>query len=414
MSTPPPATIPVNRRRPPLTFLQKAALLIAAAFAGLVLVIVILNLFPAGTNTATLAAAQAWGFFGAQLVLLSLLATVLALWVASRSGLRRRITATLATASVLMLVASVAILGTIMGATAGAGGHINPFKALVFEKDSTTPDATISYAQIGGQDLTLQVFRSDKSGSKAPVMMYIHGGGWALGTADETAATSRWYANQGFLVINVNYRLSTPEHPTWDEAPADVACALTWTAAHAAHYGGDPKRLTVTGDSAGGNLSIGLGWSASQGKASSTCSQEGPVPIPQAVIGAYPVLDPEDFYANGRPWFFNSIPKDLVRDYIGGTPQRYPSRLAAVSPLSYASASAPPTLNIEPERDDFVPEKGVLRTATAARSAGVNVTVAKIPFTHHSFDSLPGSVGDQAKRTIVVSYLEQLGLAPDP
>jgi len=240
--------------------------------------------------------------------------------------------------------------------------------------------------------------------------MYIHGGGWAAGAAQGSAAAMRNFADAGFIVVDIDYELATPSNPTWDKAPGEVACALAWTKQQAARWGGDPARLTVMGDSAGGNLAVNLGWSAGQGTARSTCPTLGPVPTPAAVIAAYPVVNPAYSYEHGVP--SGSDPKSFIGEYLGGTPSQHPDRLVAISSLSYASPSAPPTLILEPERDDFIPAQGVYEVAHEAQARGVKLTLDRIPFAHHLFDGLPGTLGEQVKRSIVIHYLKGLKLAP--
>lgn len=86
-----------------------------------------------------------------------------------------------------------------------------------------------------------------------PVVVYYHGGGWVLGGIDSHDGTCRALANaSGAAVVSVDYRLA-PEHP-FPAAVEDAWAALEWVAANAAEIGGDPSRLAVAGDSAGGNL----------------------------------------------------------------------------------------------------------------------------------------------------------------
>ena len=86
-----------------------------------------------------------------------------------------------------------------------------------------------------------------------PILVYLHGGGWVLGNLDSHEGVCRALANAaGVIVVNVDYRLA-PEH-RFPAAAEDAHAALAWAAAHAAEIGGDPRRIAVGGDSAGGNL----------------------------------------------------------------------------------------------------------------------------------------------------------------
>jgi acetyl esterase len=86
-----------------------------------------------------------------------------------------------------------------------------------------------------------------------PIVVYFHGGGWVLGNIESHEGVCRAGANaSGAIVATVDYRLA-PEH-RFPAAAEDAYAAVAWIAAHAGEFGGDPGRVAVAGDSAGGNL----------------------------------------------------------------------------------------------------------------------------------------------------------------
>jgi len=93
--------------------------------------------------------------------------------------------------------------------------------------------------------------------SNAPVILQIHGGGWVFGSIEETEPLSRHLAAAtGAVVVSTSYRFA-PEN----KFPAglnDCDAALKWILAHVAEIGGDPKRIAVSGGSAGANLAAAL------------------------------------------------------------------------------------------------------------------------------------------------------------
>lgn len=87
-----------------------------------------------------------------------------------------------------------------------------------------------------------------------PVLLWLHGGGWVIGSAEQSDPTARELCRRaGCLVVSVDYRLA-PEH-VFPAGLDDVLEVARWLRSNAAELGGDPDRLAVGGDSAGGNLS---------------------------------------------------------------------------------------------------------------------------------------------------------------
>ncbi len=113
-----------------------------------------------------------------------------------------------------------------------------------------------------------------------PVLVYLHGGGWTICSLETHDVTCRQLANAAeCLVVSVDYRLA-PENP-FPAAPEDCYAALAWTAEHAPALGGDPRRIAVGGDSAGGNLSAVVSLMARDRSGPQLCHQ----------LLVYPVTD---------------------------------------------------------------------------------------------------------------------------
>jgi acetyl esterase len=106
-----------------------------------------------------------------------------------------------------------------------------------------------------GGDLAIRLITPEGLGpGPSPVVVFFHGGGWVLGDLSSHENLCRALANaSGAVFAIVDYRLA-PEHP-FPAAVDDAFAAVSWVSAHAPEFGGDPARLAVCGDSAGGNLS---------------------------------------------------------------------------------------------------------------------------------------------------------------
>jgi triacylglycerol lipase len=99
----------------------------------------------------------------------------------------------------------------------------------------------------------LDVFRKGTP-SRAPVLVYVHGGGFVMG--DKTSPGSpfydnvgQWAAQRGFIGVTMTYRLAPASR--WPSGPQDMALAVGWLREHIAESGGDPDAIFLMGQSAG-------------------------------------------------------------------------------------------------------------------------------------------------------------------
>ena len=105
----------------------------------------------------------------------------------------------------------------------------------------------------------LDIYLPDDAVAPFPVIFYVHGGGWYLGSKREGALECIIDATKhGYAVISVDYRLvPTVSYP---EFIFDVKTAVRWARAHAAEYGFDPEHFGMVGDSAGGHITLTMGF----------------------------------------------------------------------------------------------------------------------------------------------------------
>ncbi len=115
-----------------------------------------------------------------------------------------------------------------------------------------------------------------------PVLVWFHGGGWVIGGLESHDPLCRLLCDDaGCIVVSVDYRLA-PE-AKFPAAVEDCVAAWEWVSAHAAELGGDPERVALGGDSAGGNLAA----------VTALIAGERDLPAPRAQILVYPVTDYE-------------------------------------------------------------------------------------------------------------------------
>ena len=111
------------------------------------------------------------------------------------------------------------------------------------------------YARHGGEVQRLDVLQPAGPGPH-PVIVYLHGGAFAIGSKRTHRAVAAAYAARGYLVCNVDYRLA-PQHP-FPAALEDACAAWSWAAEHVAEFGGDRQRMALAGESAGANLALSV------------------------------------------------------------------------------------------------------------------------------------------------------------
>jgi acetyl esterase len=113
-----------------------------------------------------------------------------------------------------------------------------------------------------------------------PVVVYYHGGGWVIATIDTYDASPRAIANAaGAVVVSVEYR-KAPENP-FPAAHEDAFAAYKWALAHAGEIHGDPSKIAVLGESAGGNMAAAV----------SMMARDQHIQMPTSQVLVYPVAN---------------------------------------------------------------------------------------------------------------------------
>ncbi len=131
-----------------------------------------------------------------------------------------------------------------------------------------------------GGPLLLRMYLPTTAAAVHPVVVYFHGGGWVIANLDTYDASPRRLANgANAIVVSVAYR-QAPEHP-FPAATDDAFAAYKWVVANAASFAGDPRRVAVAGESAGGNLAAVTAMQA----------RDNGVQLPTHQLLVYPITD---------------------------------------------------------------------------------------------------------------------------
>jgi arylformamidase len=109
----------------------------------------------------------------------------------------------------------------------------------------------IAYAEPRNERQLLDVY-APANGSNLPVVVWVHGGGWMVGSKNEVDRKPAAFVEKGFVFVPVNYRFIP--HVTMDTIVRDVARSVGWVRANISRYRGDPNRIFLMGHSAGAQL----------------------------------------------------------------------------------------------------------------------------------------------------------------
>lgn len=203
----------------------------------------------------------------------------------------------------------------------------------------------VTYRVIDGQRLALDLYLPDSAESwskRRPAIIAVHGGSWVGGSKRDYGPQFARFAEHGYVVAVVDYRLARPGAPSWDKALEDVAAAVDWLGDHAELYAIDTDRLVATGTSAGGMLAahLGLGTPATG------------YTMPKHRVQASVCLStPASLASLAR---HRGLKHDPVRDLVGGAPDEFAQRAMDASPIAHVTAESRPMLLIHGTDDLWV------------------------------------------------------------
>ena len=262
-------------------------------------------------------------------------------------------------------------------------------KLLQQEGKSIAPEtiASLKHMTIPGPlgEIPIHIYTPSGKGP-FPVMVYYHGGGWVIADTQTYDASPRALANGAHaIMVAVDYH-QAPEY-RFPAASNDAYAAFQWVLQHAQEFNGDPHRVAVGGESAGGNLAAVVAMMARDKK----------TPMPAYQLLVYPITD-NDFNtpsyvenAQAKPlnkammeWFFKQYLSD-AKD--GNNPY--------VSPLQAKSLSGLPAATVITDEIDPLRSEGKAY-ADRLRSAGVKVSYKNYTGVTHEFFGM-GAVVPKAK-----------------
>lgn len=253
----------------------------------------------------------------------------------------------------------------------------NWLRPFAFSRSGVQKIKDISYGQLPRQQLDIYYRQHSEPGVLRPVILHTHGGAWILGRKNQQGKPLLHYlAENGWICVDINYRLA-PRNP-YPAALEDVKAALVWVKKNIASFGGDPEFIALSGESAGGHLSLlaGLASHANDGSGSAVNVQ--------AVVSLYGVYDWTNI---ANTWSGVALQKFLRRWVMPITEQADPDAWRFASPLLQVHEQAPPIMIVHGTLDALVFIEDAREFAARLKKAANNpVVFAELKGAQHGFD----------------------------
>ena len=219
------------------------------------------------------------------------------------------------------------------------------------------------YASRNGRDLHADLYlpHGDDAPGPVPVIVWLHAGGWIAGNRRRAPDLARHFAERGFAMISIDYRLS--REAIFPAALEDVISAIAWVRGVSKTWNLDPERIGVWGASAGGHLAALAALSAPDTRV-------------KAVASIYPPVD------------FLAMPpsvKDYESRFLGAPVAAVPDLVRKANPAAFAHAGAPPFLLVHGTADQEVPPTQSEILYDALRAENNFVTLSLIDGLEHGF-----------------------------
>ena len=234
---------------------------------------------------------------------------------------------------------------------------------------------------------------------KAPVLLQVPGGGWAIGMRRPQAyPLMSLMAERGWVCVSIAYRVS-PRH-TWPAHIVDVKRALAWVKENIAEYGGDPDFVAISGGSAGGHLTALAALTPNEPE-----WQPGFEDADTSVAAAVPIYGRYDWFSDegaGRPEFISVLQRYIVKKRFTEHRQDY----LDASPITKVRPDAPPFFVLHGTDDSIIPvQEGRAFAEALEQKSDSPVVYAEIPHAQHAFDFF-GSPHGHYTATAVARFLD--------
>ena len=277
-----------------------------------------------------------------------------------------------------------ALLLFVVGLVAHSAWGQTPTEPSRFRTEAV--EENVVYGKAGDTKLELDLARPVGAGP-FPAIVFIHGGGWYLGTRQGCRSLVEEAARRGYVGVTISYRLmqfDEAEKKTTTAAPIfpaqihDAKAAVRWLRANANRCHIDPNRIGATGRSAGGHLSLLLGLTDPRAKLEGDGGHADQSSRVQAVVNVFGPTELAACYRTSSvAWIF--------RLFMGGTPDEAADNYRSASPVTYASGDDPPVLTLHGDQDLAVPLAQAVALDEKMKAVGASHTLTVFKGQGHGF-----------------------------
>lgn len=273
----------------------------------------------------------------------------------------------------------------------------------LYENLPNDPITDVIYATApDGKQLAMDIWpaQSTNAGDPSPAIVKIHGGGWVKGERNAVRSWNQWLSSLGYTVFDIEYRLAPPAR--WKDEVGDVKTAIGWVWENADKYGIDQNRISLMGNSAGGNLALLAGYSMGNDLLPPSVGNTV-VPI-KSVINFYGPSDLTVLYEKpiSEPYIH-----DVLGKYIGGSTDEYGERYKVVSPINYITKEVPPTITFQGTIDRVIPMDQAEILDKAMADAGAYHELHLLPGADHVYDKNVSNLASQYTKAKLEAFLKK-------
>lgn len=217
-----------------------------------------------------------------------------------------------------------------------------------------------------------------------PLVLWIHGGGWAAGSRAGFEEVAEDCASMGYVSATTDYRLTIDGY-RFPAQLEDVSAALQYLLDNAEKYQIDRNRVVVGGDSAGGHLALLLGLCRNQ----KLLGERKAKVEAWHIRGIVNIYGPTDMPALAAIKPANPITRPLLDALMGESPDKAPAKWKNASPVAYVSVEGPPILTVHGALDSIVPFSQAEELDKRCKAVGQSHRLIRVPLANHGWASSP-------------------------